>query len=578
MGRHLVLAGRYELLSPLGRGGMGQVWEGEDRQLERRVAVKLLTEDTLAGHTHPDELARRFAREAAVTAGLRHPGVPAVYDAGTYDGGLFLVLELVEGRTLGDLMAEEGPLPLPWAAGIGAQVAAVLAAAHERGLVHRDVKPQNVMVTGDGAVKVLDFGVATLIDQTAISRLTRTGQPIGTPAYMAPEQLRGLPTGPHTDLYALGCVLHEMLAGEPVFDAASPAELMQRQLEQAPAPLPRDDVPAALDMLVRQLLEKDPARRPATARETYDRLLPHVVPPGPLGEIDVAGDRGPHLYSRVLVRLAGTADPQSATGRTATADRAAQPPPAQAGPVLAALQEQADVPALGSPHTPGVPSVSDGRHAPGGPHPSGALHATGASHGTGAPHATGGVHGTGGHRPAAVPGMDAGTVPGRGGAAPVRHGPSEPYGIGWKVLHSLWMVPTLAFGAGTWLSFGYIAVRHRRPSWLITAGVYLVLAVVAFVLIGSGPDDDTDTVQTTAGMVLGLLLWPAGIVHALWVNATTHLRLLEPARSPLSVGRAEHPAGHPERVVDGVEAAREHGALVRGDRVDEGFFSPNGGE
>ncbi|WP_460340399.1 protein kinase domain-containing protein [Actinoallomurus acanthiterrae] len=463
MGRHLVLAGRYELLSPLGRGGMGQVWEGEDRQLERRIAVKLLTEDTLAGHTRPDELARRFAREAAVTAGLRHPGVPSVYDAGTYEGGLFLVLELVEGRTLGDLMAEEGPLPLPWAAGIGAQIAAVLAAAHERGLVHRDVKPQNVMVTGDGAVKVLDFGIAALIDQTAISRLTRTGQPVGTPAYMAPEQLRGLPTGPHTDLYALGCVLHEMLGGEPVFDAASPAELMQRQLEQAPAPLPRDDVPGALDALVRQLLEKDPARRPTTARETYDRLLPHVVPPGPLGEIDIVGDSGLHLYSRVLVRLSGTADPPS-----------------------------------GAPQVPG------------------------------AARATGGVRGAGEHRPAAVPdrsAVDAGTVPGRG--APVRPGPPEPYGIGWKVRHSLWMLPTLAFGAGTWLSFGYIAVRHRRPSWLIAAAVYLVLAVVAFVLIGSGPENDTDTVQTAAGMILGLLLWPAGIFHASWINATTRLHLLE---------------------------------------------------
>ncbi|MEV0400877.1 serine/threonine-protein kinase [Actinoallomurus sp. NPDC050550] len=487
--QHSVLAGRYELLSPLGRGGMGQVWEGEDRQLERRVAVKLLTEDTLAGHTRPDELARRFAREAAVTAGLRHPGVPAVYDAGTYEGGLFLVLELVEGRTLGDLMAEEGPLPLPWAAGIGAQVAAVLAAAHERGLVHRDVKPQNVMVTGDGAVKVLDFGVAALIDQTALSRLTRTGQPIGTPAYMAPEQLRGLPTGPHTDLYALGCVLHEMLAGEPVFDGASPAELMQRQLEQAPAPLPRDDVPATLETLVRQLLEKDPARRPTTARETYDRLLPHVVPPGPLGEIGIVQDSGPHLYARVLVRLSGTAAPQPAPDAAAPADRL--------GGTGRAETRQARHGAAGDPH----------------PHAS----ATGA-------------RGTGGHRPAAVPdrsAMDAGTVPGRGGAAPVGHRPPEPYGIGWKVHHSLWMAPTLAFGAGTWLSFGYIALRHRRPAWLVAAAVYLVLAVVAFVLIGSGPENDTDTVQTTVGMVLALLLWPAGILHALWVNTTTRLRLLE---------------------------------------------------
>ncbi|MCO6008859.1 serine/threonine protein kinase [Actinoallomurus purpureus] len=532
MGRSMVLADRYELLSPLGRGGMGQVWEGEDRQLERRVAIKLLTEDTLAGHSRPDELARRFAREAAVTAGLRHPGVPAVHDAGTYDGGLFLVLELITGRTLGDLIAEEGPLPLPWAAGIAAQVAAVLAAAHERGFIHRDIKPQNVMITGDGAVKVLDFGVAALTDQATISRLTRTGQPIGTPAYMAPEQLRGLPATPRTDLYALGCLLYEMLAGDPVFDAGSPAELMHRQLEQSPAPLRRDDLPAAIDALIGLLLEKDPARRPATARETYDRLLPHVVPPGPLGEIDARGRAGgTHLYSRVLVRLSGADAPRPAPDpHVASPTRAAAGPHAAPGPL----------PAIGSPEAAGRGNAVPVSHG-------GSL-AFGRRDGLGRP----------------VPAEGPITVGGPGSAS----GPLEPGGLGWKVRHSLWTLPTLLFGMGTWLSFGYLAVRHRRPSWLATAAVYLVLAVLAFVLVGSGPDNDTDTAQTTVGMVLGLLLWPAGIIHALWVNATTHLRLLEPARSPLSVGRAGHPAGHPQRVVDGVEAARQHDALVRGDRVE----------
>ncbi|MFL6056843.1 MAG: serine/threonine-protein kinase [Actinoallomurus sp.] len=430
MGRHTVLAGRYELLSPLGRGGMGQVWEAEDKRLRRPVAVKLLTDDSLAGHTQPEELARRFAREASVTAGLRHPGVPAVHDVGTYDGGLFLVLELIAGRTLGDLMAEEGPLPVPWAAGIAAQVAAVLDAAHQRGLVHRDVKPQNVMLTGDGAVKVLDFGVAALVDQTAISRITRTGQSVGTPAYMAPEQLRGLPATARTDLYALGCVLYEMLAGHRIFDAASPAELMHLQLEQAPAPLHRDDLHPDLAGLVRQLLEKDPTRRPADARQTYDRLVPHVVPSGPVGDIDPMG--GAHLYSRALVRLTGQ------------------------GGVL------------------GGASVLGGGPRADGPRPT-------------------------------------------SGWAP-------PRGLGWKLLHSLWMLPTLLFGMATWLSFGYIAARHRRPTWLVAAVVYLVLAVVAFALVGSAPANK-DTPQSTAGMVLGLLLWPAGIIHALWINATTRLRL-----------------------------------------------------
>jgi serine/threonine protein kinase len=413
VGRHIVLAGRYELMSPLGRGGMGQVWEGRDQRLERSVAVKLLTDEVLAGRAEREELVRRFAREAAVTAGLQHPGVPAVYDAGTYDGGLFLVMELVGGCTLGDLVAEQGSLPVPWATAIAAQVAAVLAAAHERRLVHRDVKPQNVMVLRDGTVKVLDFGVAALLD-ASMPRLTKSGESIGTPAYMAPEQLHSLPATPRTDLYALGCVLYELLAGGPVFSAPSPAGLMRMHLEQAPAPLQRPDLHPDLEMLVRQLLEKDPARRPADAREVYDRLLAHVVRPGPLGDVDATGARsGMHSYSRVLVRLSGA-----------------------------------------------VPSVS--------------------------------------YAPTAPPVMRR--------------------SAGQRIVHSLWMVPILFFGLGTWLSFGYIAARYRRLSWLIAAVVYLGLTVTAFLLLGSGPASDVDSLETNLGMAIALLSWAAGLLHALWVK------------------------------------------------------------
>jgi hypothetical protein len=474
-----MLAGRYELTSPLGRGGMGQVWEGEDRRLGRRVAVKLLTNEVLTGRAEREDLARRFAREAAVTAGLQHPGVPAVYDAGTYDGGLFLVLELVGGCTLGDLMAEQGPLPIAWAAGIAAQMAAVLAAAHERRFVHRDVKPQNVMITGDGTVKVLDFGVAAVLDQAGIPRLTRTGEAIGTLAYMAPEQLQSRPATPRTDLYALGCVLYEMLAGEPIFDSTSPAGLMHKHLEQAPAPLRREDLPSEVNSLVRQLLEKDPARRPADARETYDRLLPHVTRPGPLSDIDPAADRqgGMHLYSRVLVRLSGAAEPQRDTGAARTAD-AGRWRPDWSGPQ----------PVAGS-------DGHRGQRQGGG----------GGPYGPGDPDSK--VQQAGAHGPGRQPTLQ-------------RSG-------GWKLVHSLWIVPTLLFGMGTWLSFGYIAARHRRLPWLLAAIAYLVLAVTAFALVGSSPETDngSDTVQTTIGMVIGLLLWPAGFLHALWVNGTVRLRL-----------------------------------------------------
>jgi hypothetical protein len=309
VGQEQVLADRYTLVSPLGRGGMGQVWEARDTRLDRTVAVKLLTAGAFAASPDCGLDVRRFTREAAVTAGLKHPGVPAIFDAGTYDGGLYLVMELVDGCTIGDLVAEQGPLPVAWAAGIAGQVAAVLAIAHHRGILHRDIKPQNVMLTGDGTAKLLDFGVAGIVSQ----RITGTGVTVGTPGYIAPEQLHDLPATPRTDLYALGCLLYEMLAGEPVFAAASPAGLIRMHLEQAPPPLHRRDVPPQLESLVRRLLDKDPARRPAGARQAYDLLLPFVSPPGPLGDIDPTAESrtGMQLYSRLVARLSG-ADPDGA--------------------------------------------------------------------------------------------------------------------------------------------------------------------------------------------------------------------------------------------------------------------------
>src|SRR5580692_9286653 len=189
VGQERVLADRYALVSPLGRGGMGQVWEGRDTPLDRRVAVKVLTAGAFTASPDFAPDARRFTREAAVTAGLAHPSVPAIFDAGTYDDGLYLVMELVDGCTIGDLLAEQGPLPPPWAAVIAGQVAAVLAIAHQRGILHRDIKPPNVMLTRDGTAKLLDFGVAGIVSQ----RITSTGVTVGTPGYIAPEQLHGLP-------------------------------------------------------------------------------------------------------------------------------------------------------------------------------------------------------------------------------------------------------------------------------------------------------------------------------------------------------------------------------------------------
>lgn len=304
MGQGQVLADRYTLVSPLGRGGMGQVWEALDTRLDRKVAVKLLITGASPASPGLGLDARRFTRETAVTARLAHPCVPAIFDAGTYDGGLYLVMELVDGCTLSDLVAEQGPFPVGWAAAIAGQVATVLAIAHQREILHRDIKPQNVMLTRDGTAKILDFGIAGIISQ----RITSTGVTVGTPGYMAPEQLHSLPATPQTDLYALGCLLYEMLAGEPVFTATSPAGLIHMHLEQAPPPLRRRDVPPQLESLLWQLLDKDPGRRPADARQAYDVLLPFVSPLGPLGDIDPGtGDwTGMQLYSRLLAKLSGT--------------------------------------------------------------------------------------------------------------------------------------------------------------------------------------------------------------------------------------------------------------------------------
>ena len=196
---------RYELTYPIGRGGMGQVWAGCDERLDRPVAVKFLRQ--LEVPADEREIAvKRFRREARATARLDHPGVPVVYDLGAHGDDLYLVMQLVRGIVLGDHIAEQERLPVREAASIAAQICSVLAAAHDASLVHRDLKPQNLMITPSGAVKVLDFGVAALLGPADASRLTTTGRTLGTPAYIAPEQAAGDLVGPAADL-SPGCVL-----------------------------------------------------------------------------------------------------------------------------------------------------------------------------------------------------------------------------------------------------------------------------------------------------------------------------------------------------------------------------------
>jgi hypothetical protein len=277
-----VLKGRYELERlPLARGGMGEVWVGHDVELDREVAVKFVR---VREEVDRDELTRRFVRESRITARLQHPGVPAVFDVGTDEGRPYLVMQRVRGMSVSDLLVVHHRLSIGWSAAIAAQVCSVLVEAHQASLVHRDLKPANIMLEPSGTVKVLDFGLAAVLDLEDTSAITRSGQSIGTPAYMAPEQVLAAMSGPKTDLYSLGCTLYEMLTGRHVFTGSTSYAVMNKQVDQLPpaAREQRPEVPVALNAVLNALLEKKPENRPDSAQVVYERLLPFVTDVGPI--------------------------------------------------------------------------------------------------------------------------------------------------------------------------------------------------------------------------------------------------------------------------------------------------------
>ncbi len=305
MARKKVIGGRYELEEPpLGRGGMAEVYVGRDIKLEREVAVKFVR----FPDNRPDpELVRRFVRESRITARLEHPGVPAVYDVGTHEDRPYLVMQRVRGISVSDLVAEQGPLPIGWAAAIAAQACSVLSVAHRESLVHRDLKPSNLMLCPDGTLKVLDFGLAVALDRPDFSQITHTGVALGTPAYMAPEQIEANLSTPRTDLYGLGCTLYEMLTGHQVFSGSTPYMLMRLAVEHRPRPVRerRPEVPPELDRLVSELLEKRPEDRPRDADEVFARLLPFVRELTPLpGALDPpSAPNAMRMYADVVSRV-----------------------------------------------------------------------------------------------------------------------------------------------------------------------------------------------------------------------------------------------------------------------------------
>jgi eukaryotic-like serine/threonine-protein kinase len=267
-----VLLERYEVGRLLGSGGMAEVYEGRDRLLDRQVAIKV----PLPQYAHDPAFQQRFRREAQAAASLSNPGVVAVYDTGMHGGTPFIVMEFVGGRTLKETILAEGPLHPDRAAAIAADVCSALAAAHARGLVHRDVKPPNVMLTPTGRVKLMDLGIARADTAESATQTGAHTAMIGTALYLSPEQAQGQPVDPRSDLYSLGCCLYEMLTGTVPFRGATPVAILYRHVREDPAPprLLNPDVPPDLEAVCLKALAKRPEDRYQTAvamREDLER-------------------------------------------------------------------------------------------------------------------------------------------------------------------------------------------------------------------------------------------------------------------------------------------------------------------
>ncbi|WP_432946132.1 serine/threonine-protein kinase [Kribbella sp. CA-253562] len=291
--------------NPLGRGGMGEVFQATDELLGRQVALKLL----LPTRRDP-EMAARFHREARAAAALSDPHVVAAYDFGSYDGGYFLVMELVAGRTVAEELRLCGPFDADRALAVIKQSATGLAAAHAEDIVHRDVKPQNLLITPDGTVKVTDFGIARFLTDTTTT-VTANGQILGTSYFLAPERARGEPAGKASDVYALGCVLYQLVTGHPPFQGDQPAGVMYQHVTTEPTPPSelRPELGGEFERLLMSMLAKNPADRPTAAQIASGTTVQPVV----TGELVVPPSR---RWSQR--RLAGVVAGMGVVAATAT--------------------------------------------------------------------------------------------------------------------------------------------------------------------------------------------------------------------------------------------------------------------
>jgi serine/threonine-protein kinase len=264
-GDHLIdtlFDGRYLISRKLGSGGMANVYLAMDQELGRRVAIKILDDR----HASDAQFVERFRREAQNAAGLSHPNIVSIYDRGDSEGTYYIAMEYIEGRTLKELLVARGPSPLGIAIDYTRQILSALRFAHRNGIVHRDIKPHNVIVDGEGRVKVMDFGIARA---GAASQMTEAGSIIGTAQYLSPEQARGAPVDQTSDLYSTGIVLYELLTGTVPFTGETPVEIAMKHLSQAPVPpsTHRPEIPRDLDYVVLRALAKDPSDRYHSAEE-----------------------------------------------------------------------------------------------------------------------------------------------------------------------------------------------------------------------------------------------------------------------------------------------------------------------
>ncbi|HET6849406.1 MAG TPA: Stk1 family PASTA domain-containing Ser/Thr kinase [Gaiellales bacterium] len=259
--------GRYRLERRIGTGGMADVYLAEDETLHRQVAIKILADR----YTQDEGFVERFRREATAAAGLNHPNIVSIYDRGESDGTYYIAMEYIDGPTLKEEITSRAPLPEAEAVGYAQQVLQALEFAHRRGVIHRDIKPHNMMRTEDGLLKVTDFGIARAANQVD---MTEVGSIVGTAQYLSPEQARGQTVGPQSDIYSLGVVLYEMLTGEVPFTGSSAVEIAMKQVNEPPVPPSRKNrlVSPAVEAIVMRALAKDPATRFRSAREMNDEL------------------------------------------------------------------------------------------------------------------------------------------------------------------------------------------------------------------------------------------------------------------------------------------------------------------